>query len=214
MNASSFQATKWPAWTRLTYLAQQWGLHPSLSLWKVTLHLWASVSLWHHGACSLSLVLPRSKDWMPCDAPSMHTVAAEKVLAAQAEWWRVTLWLSCLVHFFWVWNEITEVESGIRKLEEPSNGRAFDSCFFPALWEWQNADKIQELDEMKQSIRVPCHLGRWWLKTASLTGSPGVLSRVMLKVIVQRGLGWLLGQLRTSRAARECLWKQDSPSSH
>ena len=128
--------------------------------------------------------------------------------------WRVTLWLSHLVHFFWVWNKITEVESGFKKLEEPSNGRAFDSCFFPALWQWQNADKIHELDEMKQPIRVPCHLGRWWLKMASLTGSPGVLSGVMLKVIVQRGLGWLLGQLRTSRAARECLWKQHSPSSH
>lgn len=76
--------------------------------------------------------------------------------------------LHCLVCFFWVWNKITEVRVGLES-QKYLKWKGFWFLFLPTLWQWQSADKIWELDEMKQHIRVPCHLGRWWLKMASLT---------------------------------------------
>lgn len=124
----------------------------------------------------------------------------------------LSLLLCCLVRFFWVWNKITKVESGFRKSEVPLKENIFDSCVFPALWQWQNADKIWEWDEMKQPIRVPCHLGRWWLKMASLTASRGAVWAATEGECAQ-GLGFR-GCLRTGRVAGEPLWKQHSPRSH
>lgn len=114
--------------------------------------------------------LPGKKDSISSlPAPTPHTVATQWVFSAHVDGWRFKSLLFCLVCFFWVWNKIPEVRVGLESQKYPQMERFLIPLSSLLFDSGKMLDKIWELDEMKQCIRVPCHLGRWWLKMASLT---------------------------------------------